>query len=282
MSYHLTLKSRVHFLVGILLGLPFAIGAAPVTFSAEGATAAAIQGNVDAFRSALGDPNNGNAPGLIAGGRREINWDGGGSTATAPGTNPFTVFHVTRGAFITTPGDSFVQVVNSDLDTFFANPTYSETAFPTFSPLRLFSAVGSNITDVTFFLPGSPTTPAFVSGFGAIFSDVDTANSTTLQFFDLQGDQLGGPFSAGAFNNGLSFVGVQFNAGEMISRVRITSGNVAPGADDAPGSDVVMMDDFIYSEPSLIPEPGTMLLVGIGIALVAVARNRRSNTRTKV
>ena len=37
---------------------------------------------VDAFRTALGDPNNGNNPGPLASGRREINWDGGGNNFT--------------------------------------------------------------------------------------------------------------------------------------------------------------------------------------------------------
>ena len=32
------------------------------------------------IRAALGNPNNANNPGPISGGRREINWDGGGAT----------------------------------------------------------------------------------------------------------------------------------------------------------------------------------------------------------
>jgi hypothetical protein len=35
----------------------------------------------------------------------------------------------------------------------------------------------------------------------------------------------------------------------LIARVRITTGNVAPGPDDAEKRDIVMMDDFIYGEP---------------------------------
>ena len=34
-----------------------------------------------------------------------------------------------------------------------------------------------------------------------------------------------------------------------IARVRITTGNVAPGPDDDEENDIVMMDDFIYGEP---------------------------------
>ena len=50
---------------------------APAVFQAAGPTAASIQSTVDAFRAALGDPNNGNNPGPLSSGRREINWDGG-------------------------------------------------------------------------------------------------------------------------------------------------------------------------------------------------------------
>ena len=50
----------------------------PSVFQAAGPTAASIQSTVDAFRAALGEPNNANTPGPLAIGRREINWDGGG------------------------------------------------------------------------------------------------------------------------------------------------------------------------------------------------------------
>ena len=50
---------------------------APVVFQAAGPNAASIQSSVDAFRAALGIPNNGNNPGPLSHGRREINWDGG-------------------------------------------------------------------------------------------------------------------------------------------------------------------------------------------------------------
>src|SRR5262249_30329760 len=49
----------------------------PIVFQAAGPTAGAIQGTVDAYRAALGGPNNGNASGPLSSGRREINWDGG-------------------------------------------------------------------------------------------------------------------------------------------------------------------------------------------------------------
>ena len=72
----------------------------PVVFQAAGPTAASIQSSVDAFRAALGDPNNANNPGPLPTGRREINWDGGDPNildTTAPVT-PFNVFLNIRGS----------------------------------------------------------------------------------------------------------------------------------------------------------------------------------------
>ena len=145
----------------------------PIVFQAAGPTAASIQSMVDAFRAALGGENNGNTPGPLATGRREINWDGGGSTATSPAPNPFDGFLVTRGARFTTLGTGFVQAPLDGLATTFNNPTYLNT-FQFFSPLRLFSAVGSSITNARFFVPGGGEFRATTRGFGAIFSDVDT------------------------------------------------------------------------------------------------------------
>ena len=79
---------------------------APMIFQAAGPTAEAIEGTVDAYRAALGDPNNGNAAGPLPSGRREINWDGGGppvdNTAPLPPVTPFNVFLNTRGGQFTT------------------------------------------------------------------------------------------------------------------------------------------------------------------------------------
>jgi hypothetical protein len=80
----------------------------------------------------------------------------------------------------------------------FNNPTYG-TIFSTFSPSRLFTPVGSNITEALFFVPGTNgTSPATVRGFGAVFTDVDqpdggkgTQNSHTLiEYFDRDGKQI--------------------------------------------------------------------------------------------
>src|SRR5262245_49826210 len=90
--------------------------AGPVIFSIGGDnTTASIQATVDNFRTALGNPNNGNAPGPLSSGRREINWDGGGNNfTTTPPVTPFDVFLNTRGARFTTPGTGLSQAPPTD------------------------------------------------------------------------------------------------------------------------------------------------------------------------
>ena len=238
--------------------------AAPILFSVGGSNAASIQGTVDGFRSALGDPNNGNAPGPLPSGRREINWDGGGVTTNAPGATPFDVFLNTRGGrFVTpAPGTGFVQAppsggVDGGLAAFFNNATYGVTFANTFSPSRLFTPVGSNITDALFFVPGTNGgVQATVAGFGAVFSDVDL-DGTTLQFFDLNNDLLNAfPVPVATVSSGgLSFVGVVYDAGERVARVRITTGNSALGPNDGGASMSSGWTIFCTANPRPSPNP---------------------------
>ena len=240
----------------------------PAVFQAAGPTASSIQSTVDAFRAALGDPNNGNDPGPLASGRREINWDGGGSDATTAPVTPFNVFLNTRGGQFTTPGVGLSQAPPSGgpqggLAVLFNNPTYG-TIFSTFSPLRLFTPVGSNITEALFFVPGTNgADPATVSGFGAVFTDVDQPDgsgpgkkkanrgaSTLIEYFGADKKLLFSSFvPASPGDASLSFFGIVFNE-PLIARVRITTGDKAPGPDDGK-KDIVVMDDFIYGEPVL-------------------------------
>src|SRR6185503_9135601 len=94
-----------------------------------------------------------------------------------------------RGGQFTTPGTGFVQAppsggANGGLAAFFGNATYGND-FGVFSPNRLFTPVGSNVTDGFFFIPGTNgATAATVSGFGVVFTDVDLPDTTKIQFFD--------------------------------------------------------------------------------------------------
>ena len=237
---------------------PHLIQAAPVVRSASGASTADVQAAVDGFRTdvSLGGALNAPNTGPFVNGRREINWDGVPDAAADPNALPGTFFNNNskRGAVLTTPGTSLSVSANAATATPVRfgsiNAAYSAN-FQTFSPQRLFAALGSTIVDVTFFVPTSPGTPATVNGFGAVFTDVEIAGITTIEYFNANGDSLGTFEAPVGPDAGLSFLGVSFNAGERVARVRITSGNAALGAStlDSSTVDVVVMDDFIYGEP---------------------------------
>jgi hypothetical protein len=246
--------------------------AAPAVFQAAGATAASIQSTVDAFRARVGDPNNLNNPGPLQKGRREINWDGGNPNVldtTAP-VNPFLTFLNTRGSQFKTPGLGLSQGPPSGgpqggLAVLFGNPTYGKI-FKAFSLSRLFTPVGSNITEASFSIPGSNgLAPATVRAFGAVFTDVDQPDgsgpasslanrraSTLIEYFGRDGKLLFSSFVPASPGDGsLSFFGIVFDDARIAS-VRIKTGDVAPGPNDDRHHDIVMMDDFIYGEPQLL------------------------------
>jgi hypothetical protein len=246
----------------------------PIVFQAAGPNAESIQSTVDAFRAALGEPNNGNDPGPLDEGRREINWDGGGGVdVTTEPVTPFDVFLDSRGGQFITPGKGLSQAPpaggpQDGLAGLFNNPTYG-AIFSTFSPLRLFTPVESNITEALFFIPGTEgKEAAVVRGFGAVFTDVDQPDgsqseqkeekeddskaSTLIEYFDANNKVLfSSAVPASPGDGSLSFFGIVFDDAR-IAQVRITSGNVAPGPDDDKKNDIVVMDDFIYGEPQAV------------------------------
>ena len=129
--------------------LPATLGQAQT--SVAGADAAAITGDVNNFRSALGTLNP-NVVGSFGTGRREINWDGVPDAFAAPSLLPPDFFNVNspRGVVFSTPGTGFSVSANAINPTGTPvqfgniNPTFP-TLFEPFSPQRLFTAIGSNI-----------------------------------------------------------------------------------------------------------------------------------------
>jgi hypothetical protein len=210
-----------------------------------------ITASVNDYRALLGSLNP-NVAGEQSGGRREINWDGVPATFTDNDLFPGTFFNVNspRGVLFTTPGSAFRMSDSGYVD---VNANYAGE-FNAFSKPKLFTARGSTVTDVQFFVAGS-TTPALVTGFGSVFADVGLENSTTIQYFDAAGNLLAtvkAPRRSDAA--GLSFVGAVFES-PIVARVRITSGNtpidatVNDNVSAGGNKDIVVMDDFIYGEP---------------------------------
>jgi hypothetical protein len=221
-------------------------------YSAAGVNQAAIQAVVDGYRNAVGSPNNGNTPGPLPSGRREINWDGVGGAAATIFAVPMTTFNtapLSRGAEFTTTGTSFGISGQNSTEFGDINITYP-LIFTTFSSPRLFTALGSTITDVFFFRPGFDIA-ATTNGFGAVFTDVDLAATTSVEYFNRADESIAKVFVPPA-DNGLSFVGAVFSQ-ERVARVRIVAGNAALGPVESAALDVVVMDDFIYGEPLVGP-----------------------------
>lgn len=259
---------------------------AATLFNGTGADTDAILGSVNAFKSALG--NGSTTPNAatntnFADGFRAINWDAAPDAVSSPNNFPGGFFNTdfsprARGMSFSTAGTGFVlsATVASGVGTNFSNLNASyATEFTTFSTERLFSPIGSNILDVLFFDPTNPTQGALVDGFGAIFTDVDVANQSRIEFYDVNDNLLTTAF-ADPLDKGLSFTGAHFDTeGEILARARVFLGNANLGANDGIGSDVVVLDDFIAGEMVAIPEPSsTLLLVSAGF--LAISRRKRS------
>jgi hypothetical protein len=119
-------------------------------------------------------------------------------------------------------------------------------------------------------------------GFGAVFSDVDLPNTTSISLFDNVGDQLGAFFAPATTGwQTFSFLGIDFS-NPIIARVRITAGNAAlgPGITDTAIRDVVVMDDFVYGEPVVgsVPEAGSSIAL-LAFALMALETLRRKPSK---
>jgi hypothetical protein len=263
MTYKHVLSSIVKVLVLAML-LAGCAPAQPTAIATEpGLTPTVISGAgditavVDEYRNLLG-PDNGVEPGSKGpSGYREINWDGVPDELAAPNFLPSDFFNApeaprARGAYFSTPGEGIQVSADSDNPT--GMPPYftiinSGYTFKTFSEERLFSPLGSNVVDLTFFVPGT-NTPATVRGFGAVYTDVDT-DHTAFEYFDKDGNSLGA-FETPIADGGLSFLGVAFPE-PVVFRVQIRYGTAALGPNDSADADVAVMDNFIYGEPQPLP-----------------------------
>lgn len=210
-----------------------------------------INTQITAFRTLLGDPLNTT---VNTTGRREINWDAVPDNQTNTDNFPGDFFNSTdpalpagrkRGIVFSTPGKG-LRVSDKD----FSDVVSGNEQFKAFSPARTFAAIGSNKMDLTFKIPGTANA-AFVRGFGAIFSDVDRANISSIEFFE--DDKSLGKFNVPARTDGsgFSFLGVIF-PDNKVTRVTITSGSagISGGYKYNANDDLVVMDDFFYSEPA--------------------------------
>ena len=242
--------------LGLMLMTGCGSGDEPVIISGTGD----ITATVEEYRQALGGVNHGGDPGTKGEtGYREINWDSLPDEEAAPNLYAPDFFNQpeaprARGIVLSTTGIGLMVSADSDNPTGTLprfgniNPQYTDI-FHTFSDERLFSPVGSNIVELTFFVPGTDQ-PATVRGFGAVYTDVDIVY-TGFEYFDVEGNSLG-KFDIPLADNGLSFLGVVF-PDPVVYKVRVQFGTAPLGpADGTEDVDAAAMDNFIYGEPQAI------------------------------
>ncbi len=279
----LLMKRSVGFAVLVLIGLSNQSTRALADFTlfeSAGATPASITPTRDSFRTAVGGGTTAGANGDFGGVRREINWDGVPAGFSDPSLLPGNFFNANspRGAVFSTPGTGFLVSANT------GGAVASLFGFPAdlqaFSPQKLFATVNSNILDINFFVPGTNTS-ATINAFAAIFVDVEDNNVdvfTKMEFFDESNSLIFGGNALTAGNQGLTFLGAVANSGERIARVRITTPLnflISNGVRSSELIDFVVMDDFLFSTPTAIPEPGTLGAIGFGMAMCCFIRRRR-------
>ena len=224
----------------------------PVVFTGNGTEVPEI---VAEFRAQLGR-DNGGVPERGFTGRREVSWDDVPDDGASPAFLSPDYYNsrsepLARGMRVTSSGAGVQVSADSSNPTntpiLFGNfnPTYPLN-FETFSAERLASPIDATDLDVVFSIPGAPDQPALVRGFGAVFTDVENAD-TKIELFAEDGTSLGDYFvpSDGA---GRSFLGILFDD-PVIKRVQITTGNSVLGPTEVGDVDVCALDDFIYGEP---------------------------------
>lgn len=266
-----TRVSAIALLVSSVIVLP--AHAASVVFEASGAGNAAIQAVVDGFRAALGTLNP-NVAGSVGSGRREINWDGVGAAFRDPHPANFFNSNSPRGVTFSSPDVGSRFVVSGDAgspEELFDNltPYPSAGQFSTFSAPRLFGVADGDTMDVHFFVPGSNIV-ATTNGFGVVFTDVEVAGSSSLSFYDASDTLLFTRDVLVSSTASFSFLGVLFDAGERVARVRIEVGD--DPFTDALCVDCVVMDDFIFGEPVAVPLPAPALLLAAGVIALRLRR----------
>lgn len=236
--------------------LVFSVGCKKNKETGTDAVVLSAAGNIEtmlnAFRHLVGPVLN-TTPG-VTGGRREINWDGipnelMGQKLPVDFFNPVgeqAIVSRQRGLGYTDEG-SFMVSANK----FAKINAEAATEFAAFSGDKVFANTEASLWGIEFEVAGQRQ-PASVQGFGAVFSDVDTDQSTFIEFFS--GEESKGKFYVPAQKNGskFSFLGVCFKQTKITS-VRIGHNGMLTGSskDISQGGthDLIVLDDLIYSEP---------------------------------
>ena len=205
------------------------------------------------FRTLLGGSLN-TTPGAT-GGFREVNWDAVPDSLVGK-TMPNNFFNTVgdnvpasqQRGLVYEPGTGEFRV--SATNFIEVNGT-TDGEFAAFSGNKTFANISGTLWPIKPEVPGLAEA-ATVKGFGIVFSDVDVANSTFLEFFS--GNKSLGKFFAPVHNSAgsFSFLGVYFRE-EKVTTIQVGhQGFLAGGGKDISDggtADLVILDNFIYDEP---------------------------------
>lgn len=263
--------------IACTLGLTLPTQAATLEFRGTGANAATAFENM---KTAIGGVNNGATLGSQGSGFRTINWDGvpldgSGAGAGIETIVPDKVVGIPEDLFLSR-GTLYDEVYIVSGDGFESVNPGVVNQFPAFSPNKTFAHFGedNNEIDQIFTVPGS-FQKAATRGFGAIFLDVELANTSFIEYFS--GSTSLGKFFVDPANSGEpSFLGVLFDD-PIVTSVELNLGNNAifnllgntiisgPADDPQNGTDLVVVDDFISAEPVQvnIPEPSSLGAISV-------------------
>lgn len=222
----------------------------------------------NAFQAAIGGANNGGTPAPQPNGFRIINWDG---VAMAANDGTFTN-QVINADTVGIPtnrfqerGMNFAEVYAVSDDGFTSVNGGVALQFPAFSPNKTFAMFNENTIEFNFVLPSTHGVNVPIQGvtrgFGAIFLDVETANTTSIEYFSGT-TSLGKFFVPVGASGEAQFFGVLFQ-NPVVTNVVITLGNAtlfnfdgvtatAGPADAPPTTDLAVTDDFVYPEPQAV------------------------------
>jgi hypothetical protein len=283
----------------LLTGASFTASAVDIVDrTAYGTSAAGITSTVNAFRTALGSLNaNGECTGpcVPGSGRREINWDGVSADFSSPNTLPGDFFNQPagsptariRGINFSTSGTFEVSAASgTGVPVLFGNhvPGFA-LHFAAFSGEKIFGLNGTNVMEVRFSTPGDSSSTALVSGFGAVFTDIEVGTSTRLEFYNYSGDLIHSVFAPGSgvedSQKTLSFAGTTFSA-PVVAMVKIYAGNCDLSLRPSGCVDSVAMDDFIFGEPiAAVPEASTAAMLIGGLAVLTIGSRARRQRKPR-
>jgi hypothetical protein len=245
----------------------------PQVFSGTGVDG--VTSAIASFKAAIGGADNGSVTGSQPTGFRQVTWDDVPDSLAAPYTflDGFDFYNKQspRGLIVVATPVLEGQEPNAlEVSANASNPTSTPALFGNINPalpsyfaafspqriFRVFPLYREPVVFISFKVPGTSTS-ATVSGFGAVFTDVNLTGSTHMSFYDLNNGSLGTfTVPAASGHQMVSFCGVVF-PGARISSVsmKVGTASVSNSVLEDATHDIVALDDFVYAEPQPFPPP---------------------------